>query len=148
MSKRTLLAILTVVCIFSQSEAAQPPAATKFRIFDSQKQAGEFFRKLPEAQQFAGENGKVNLIPFADARYKRAEKIVAATFQSYKKHYPALVSGIENPPYVLLLESDEVNAFVISDKNPADPIPYLFVVHTEGEKKWKDEGEFAGIIAH
>jgi hypothetical protein len=137
--KLQLVAFLTML-----AGATSAFAGVEFIHFKSWDEASAYYEKLaPLVASIEG--GQVHhVVPRAKAPYARLEEIVKTVSAGYAKYFPSVVPNGQ-PPYVLIVDNDEPNAFAMRDFT-SDKNPYVFVVNT-GEVAASDTA-IRGTIAH
>jgi hypothetical protein len=135
------------------SATTDTPAAAapdpRFKIFASQDEAftwaAGFEKSYAEQQGIAPRAA----IPVTDARYDRANKVVADAWTGFRQLYPERMASLP-APYVVLLEDPTVNAYAVYDPAvKASPDAFFILTGALGSDTAPiDEGQLYGLVAH
>ncbi|MBS1985692.1 MAG: M48 family metalloprotease [Bdellovibrionales bacterium] len=120
----------------------------KFKAFSGYEGGKAFLGQYLALQQAYGLNTPSNILPSTDASYARLQTIVNKVFRVFQCRYPALANGLTTPPTVLVVESNEINAFALGDVRSDHRIPYLFVVYTGLASNTNSDDEYLAVVAH
>lgn len=139
----------------------EPPGAARSKKdicvtldYGHQRSNGDYFRRFADdaaALAYSRDFLRVSNMPEAkDVTHDaRLERLLSQVFDGFRKVYPRETEGLDQPPRIVVVAADGVNAFAGFDERPqVNRAPWLVWVHSGIFSDPKPDLELQGLFAH
>ena len=162
----SLLALLGASCGSDEDIQQTVPEVCATLNYDHKTTAADFYQKFAsdeEARAYAEDLVKSGTLASAagpNAKFKeishdpRITGMIASLTEGFKRVFPKEMTGITDPPRVIVIESDLLNAYALGPRPSSSPLvqagksPWLFVVHTALLNHNATDLQIKGVFGH